>query len=371
MSALRAIASRISPALFASAGYPVGLHVAGEQLSAAQMQRTPAGVAVHAVGVLELGCPWYAMMGEPQRMKRALRSFWAEHGFSGSDVIACMPHEQLKVFTVEYTTAPGQPDAEAIANEMRERLQAKTRRMVVDFVPVRQSNADERQKEAVVVAAAYEDVAAFLNLLEGAGLNARALDISGMALRRIVAWTGKASGEDMQNALLVNIGAASGQLTVVWGRRLMVDRSIEFCEQRLFARIARLLDMPEAAAKRLLGEHGFAATPGARPSQFHSVVREVLGPDLLALKTEMNKTLDYAASKTRGNRMDRIFLSGGIAGYSGSAQFFGDALGKPVELLDALALFPHRLTAPEAAELSRHCGTVVAIGLALRGVPEP
>ena len=371
MNALRTIARRISPALFASAGYPVGLHLAGERLSAAQMQRTPAGVAVHAAGVLELGCPWYAMMGEPRRLKHALKAFWADHGFSGSDVIACMPQEQLKVFTVEYTAAPGQSDADAIANEVRERLQAKARRMVVDFVPVRQPSADERVKEAVVVAATHEDVTAFLNLLDAAGLNARALDISGMALRRLVTWTGRVPGEDMQNALLINIGAAASQLTVVWGRRLMVDRSIEFCEQRMFSRIARLLDMPEPAAKRLLAEHGFAATPGARPSQFHSVLREVLGPDLLTLKTEMNKTLEYAASKTRGNRVEKIFLVGGVAGYAGSAQFFGDALAKPVELLEPLALFPHRLTAPEAAGLSRHCGIAVAVGLGLRGVPEP
>jgi type IV pilus assembly protein PilM len=368
--AIRRLIDQVSPRLFGNVGFPIGLYLAGERLSAAQMQRTPAGPAVQAVSSLELGCPWYAMLGEPRRLKHALKEFWADHGFRGRDVVACMPHEQLKVFSVDYSATQGQTDAEAIANEVRDRLKGKARRMVVDFAPVRQPNQDERVKEAVVAAAAHEDVTAFLGLLEGAGLNVRALDISGMALRRIVPWVGKSSGEDMQNALLINIGAASSHLMVVWGRRLMVDRAIEFSEQRVFSRIAKLLDTPEHAAKRLLAEHGFAATGGNKPSQFHSVLREILGPELLGLKSEMNKTLDYAASKTRGNSVDRIFLVGGIAGYAGSAQFLGEALAKRVELLDPLAIFPHRLTARQVAELSPHCGVAVAIGLALRGLPE-
>jgi len=366
MLSMRRLIEQVSPGLIGNGGYPIGLHLAGERLSAAQMRRMPAGLAVHAAGSLELGCPWHAMLGEPRRLNHALRELWASEGFSGREVVACMPHEQLKVFTVDYTATQGQTDAEAIANEVRDRLKGK--RMVVDFVPVRQPNQEERVKEAVVAAAAHEDVTAFLGLLDGAGLNVRALDIAGMALRRIVAWAGKSSDEAMQDALLINIGAASSNLTVVWGRRLMVDRAVEFSEQRVFSRMAKLLDMPEPAAKRLLAEHGLAPAHGSKPGQFHSVLREILGPELLALKTEIGKTLDYAASKTRGSGVDRIFLAGGIAGYAGSAQFFGEALAKPVELLDPLAIFPHRLTAPQAAELSPHCG--VAVGLALRGVPE-
>jgi len=191
-----------------------------------------------------------------------------------------------------------------------------------------------------------------------------------MALRRIVPWVGKSSGEAMQNALLIDIGAASSHLMVVWGRRLMVDRAIEFSEQRVFSRIAKVLDMPEHAAKRLLAEHGFAATGGNKPSQFHSVLREILGPELLGLRSEMNKTLDYAASKTHGSSVDKIFLVGGIAGHAGSAQFLGEALARHVALLNPLAIFPHRLTAQQAGELSPHCGVAIAIGLALRGLPE-
>src|ERR671913_32427 len=135
------------------------------------MQRGPAGIALHAVGSLELGGPWYAMLCEPRRFRHALKAFWTECGFAGTHVVAAMPQEQLKVFTLEYSAAPSQSDAETIAAE------------------------------------AKEDVIAFLDLLDAAGLDVRALDIAGMALKRIVPWAGRRGAEDMQNALLIHVGA--------------------------------------------------------------------------------------------------------------------------------------------------------------------
>jgi type IV pilus assembly protein PilM len=370
MNALRAIVERVSPRLFAGAALPVGLHVAGERLSAAQMQRTPAGLAVHAVGSLELGCPWYALLGEPRRLNQALSELWAAQRFSGREVVACMPQEQLKVFTVDYTAAPGQPDNEAVGNEVAERLKGQARRMVVDFVPVRRQNPDERVRQALVAAAAHEDVTAFLGLLEGAGLNVRALDISGMALKRIVPWVARSSGEEMQNVLLVDIGAASSHLMVLWGRRLMLDRAIEFSAQRLVSRTMKALDLPEHTARRLLAEHGLAPQAGATPSEFHGAVKELLGPELAALKGEVGKTLGYASSRTRGNGVDKILLVDSGAGFPGIARCVSEALGRRIELLNPLAVLPHRLSEREVDQFAPQCGAAVAIGLALRGLDE-
>src|SRR5688572_13922175 len=108
----------LSPRLRRAARYPVGVHLGGDRLSAAQMQPAASGLALSAVASLDLGCPWYSMLGEPRRFKHALQRLWTEHGFRGSEVIAAMPQEQLKVFTVDYTTAPGQADAEAISSEV-------------------------------------------------------------------------------------------------------------------------------------------------------------------------------------------------------------------------------------------------------------
>jgi type IV pilus assembly protein PilM len=342
----------LPPRLFGAARQAVGLHLGGDRLSAAQMHCTPAGVTLSALGSLELGCPWYAMLGEPRRFRHALKRFWAEHGFRGSDVVAAMPQEQLKVFTVDYTPAQGQTDAEAVASEVKDRMKGKAGGLVVDFMPVRQTSPEERSREAVVAAAAREDVTAFLDFLHRAGLQVSALDIAGMALKRVVSWAGTGSTPNLQNALLVHIGAASTQLTVVWGRRLMLDRSIEFCEQRLTSRVVRLLGVAEPEARRLLTEHGLA-TSGVSRAEMDGVLREIVGAELALLNAEVNKTLHYAASKTRGTGVERVLLVGAVARFPGVAELLSKALGLPVEVLDPLSAFSHSLSGEQAAGHSR------------------
>ena len=368
MNALRELAATWAPKAFGNALSPAGVCFAGDRLSAAQLQRTPDGPMLHAIASLELGRPWNALLAEPRRFGQMLKRFWSEHGFDHRDVVAAMPQEQLKVFTMDYSAAPGQTDADAIATELKDRLKGKTAGLVVDFVPVRQ-NDGERSKQAVVATASRDDVAAFLDLLEHAGLRVQALDISSMALRRIVTWTNKTSASDQRSALVIDIGWTSSELMIVSGRRLMLDRSIEFGEQRLVSRVARLLELPEVAAKRLIAEHAFRAGPSSQAAEFDAALREMLGAELVALRSEVIKTLDYAASKTRGIGVDKVLVVGAVAAFPGIAQFLGGAFGKPVESLDPLAFFPHRLMPDEAARLSAHCGAAVAIGLALRGVP--
>ncbi len=347
----------------------VGLHLGGERLNVAQMRETASGLAFRAAASVDIGCTRDEMLAQPRRLKQAVERVWAEHPFSGKDVVACMPHDQLKVFSVNYTAAEGQSDAQAIAREIRERLNGNTDGMVVDFVAMRRADSDDPSKEAVVAAATREHVIAYLELLSGAGLTVTALDIGPTALTRVVPWAGKSPGGDMRNVLLINFGSACSYLTVMWGRRLMLDRAVEFSERCLLSRMKTVLDLSEQTAKQLLLEHGFAAPGAAGNGEFSAALKEVLRPQFLALKAEVSKTLIYAASKTRGETVDKIFLVGGVARCPGIAELMSEDLSKPVEVLNPFSIFPHRLTQTELAELWPHSGVAVATGLALRGAP--
>ena len=101
------------------------------------------------------------------------------------------------------------------------------------------------------------------------------------------------------------------------------------------------------------------------------MLREIVGSELQQLKAEVSKTLDFAAAKTRGNGVERLLLVGDLAGFPGIAQLLSAGLSKRVEVLDPLSIFPHGLSAEQAAELAPQCGVAVAIGLALRGLAGP
>jgi Tfp pilus assembly PilM family ATPase len=203
-------------------------------------------------------------------------------------------------------------------------------------------------------------------------LQVEALDIGPIALTRLASWIASPDAQSPSNMLLINFGSVGSYITVVWGRRLMLDRGIEFAEQRLLAKVATLLDMPAHEAEQLLVKHGFgtgAATPESE--ELSRTLKEVLLTEFAALVAEVGKTLIYTASKTRGRTVDKIYLLGSIARYPGIGELLSDLLAMPVEVLEPFSIFPHRLSNAQSASLSPHSRFAVATGLALRNVKPP
>jgi Tfp pilus assembly PilM family ATPase len=206
-------------------------------------------------------------------------------------------------------------------------------------------------------------------MLSDAGLKVDALDIGPAALTRVVKHTGARHFPDfpsMPNALLINFGAVSSYLTVIWGRRTVLDRVIDFGETRLFERLKNVLDMPPELALGILCRDG---EKSQLQHDSHGIVEEVLRPDLNLLHQEINKTLVYMASRTRGKSVDTVFLAGPVARYSTVVESLKKQVKVPVHILNPVADFAAQNDRHEIS-LGTTAGMALAAGLALRGVPE-
>ena len=117
-NALRQMFGPLLPGLARGASCRIGLQLGHERLNVAQMRQTASGIAFRAVASAGFGCTWDALWAEPRRLKQVVKRVWAGQPFSGKDVVACMPPDQLKIFNVDYTSAEGQSDAEAIARRL-------------------------------------------------------------------------------------------------------------------------------------------------------------------------------------------------------------------------------------------------------------
>jgi Tfp pilus assembly PilM family ATPase len=171
----------------------------------------------------------------------------------------------------------------------------------------------------------------------------------------------------LPNVLLVNFGAESSFITIIWGRRLMLDRSVEFSENRLFSRLKQVLDMPQELALHLLYEKDAAPD---KPNETKQMVVEVLMPEVVQLLQEINKTLVYMASRSRGKSVDKIYLTGRVARYSGILNYLREQLHVPVDILDPLEVFASKNCKSHDQGLSTMAGIALTTGLALRGVAE-
>jgi type IV pilus assembly protein PilM len=356
----------------------IGLDLGPDRLNMVQMATTAGRVHVHAMASLSYPCPRDALFTQPGMLRELIKQAFSMQAFKGKKVVSCLPAEHIKIITVSFKPADGQTDAAAVVSELRERMQGDLSDTVVDFMTLRQNETDGGKREALVALAPRSKVVAYLDLLTGAGLDVTALDIGPAALARLVCHAGAVHTPEfphMPNVLLINFGVDSSYVTVIWGRRLMLDRSVDFSEKALFSRLKQVLGMPEELAASLL----YASSPDvhnasgvtrmAGHDEASQMVADVLRPEMNQLLQEINKTLVYMASKTRGKSVDQVYLAGRVARYPGLRKALVDQLQVPVELLDPLAAFPPESDGAIDSHLGLIAGMALTTGLALRGEP--
>lgn len=346
----------------------IGLDLSDQRANLVQFENSAGGPLIRAAASLPYPCARDELLGEPHHLRAMLRLARGEHGFAGRRVVSCLRASELQIFPVAYTAE--QDDDDAIVGELRERLKGGLETSVIDYLPIRREDADSARREALVAVAAREAVLRHLDLLDKAGLRAVAIDIGPAALARLVSFANSADKrEPHPNTLLINFGRSRTYLSVIWGRRLILDREIEFGERSLTERVARMLDMDEDMALRLLHQCGFRTDPtyDGGDSETAQTLREVLRPELATLTAEVNKTLIYTASRSRGRSIDQIYLLGSVSRYPGVDRLILDMLALPVEVLNPFHAFGSRLREAELARLRPLAGIALACGLALRG----
>ncbi|MGZ5202709.1 MAG: pilus assembly protein PilM [Telluria sp.] len=362
MKSLQALFGKVAR----TAAAPIGIDFAAERLNMLQVAAVPGGPAVRAAVSLAYPAERAQLLADTRLLKGFVREALASAPFAGRRVVAALAPGEVRILPLTVHVPSGQSEAQAVAKAVRGQLGAVAADSVVDYYQVRNVDAASPEKHVLAAVASSGDVLAYLEALRGAGLEPVALDIGPAAIARLLA----AMQDDFeQSVLLINFGVNRSYLTVIWGRRLMLDREIEFSEAQLVDKLARALGLTPEVALNLLREHGIgtpvtAQQQGAQPD-IGRTIREILYQEFAALAEELVRTQVYVASRTRGSTLSRVYLNGSVARYAHIRERIGELVRLPVDLLDPFKAFP---AAPAAAPSSNVMhGVALAAGLALRG----
>lgn len=347
---------------------PIGVDFAAQRLNMLQASSTPDGPSVRAVASLPYPVERAQLLADPRLLKRFVRQALETAPFAGRRVTSVLAPSEVRILPLTVHVTSGQSEAQAVAKAVREQLGAAAAESVVDYYQVRSVDAAGPEKQVLAAVAASNKVLDYLETLRGAGLEPVALDIGPAAIARLLA----AMQEDYeQSVLLINFGVSKSYLTVIWGRRLMLDREIEFGEAQLIERLSRALGLNHEVALALLREHGIGTPASALHVQggpqpdIGRTVREILYQEFAALAEELVRTQVYVASRTRGSTISRVYLNGSVARYRHIGQRVEELVRLPVELLDPFKAFrgaPFQV--PAGTDMH---GIALAAGLALRG----
>lgn len=346
---------------------PIGVDFAAQRLNMVQTAPSPDGRVLHAALSLPYPLERAQLLEDPRLLKQFVRDALQAAPFAGRRVVSVLSPSEVRILPLTVHVPGGQSESQAVAKAVREQLGAAAAASVVDYYLVRSVEAAGPEKQVLAAVAASANVLSYLETLRGAGLEPVALDIGPAAIARLLA----AMQEDFdQSVLLINFGASKSYLTVIWGRRLMLDREIDFGEMQLVDRLSRALGLSTEVALALLREHGIG-TPAGAPHQAGAApdigrtVREILYQEFAALAEELVRTQVYVASRTRGSAISRVYLNGSVARYRHIQERVEELVRLPVELLDPLKAFQGAVLS-EPVGSDTH-GIALATGLALRG----
>lgn len=347
---------------------PIGLDFAAHRLNLVQAVAGPAGPALGAAVSVPYPVPRAELLASPRALRRFVDGALAAGPFKGRRVVSALSPADVRILPLTVHVGGGIGEAQAVAKAAADHLGDAVDDAVLDYYQVRGADADSNERQVLVAVAQRPRVLAYLAMLESARLQPVALDIGPAAIARLLA---ALHGTDLgQSVLLINFGVGKSFLTVIWGRRLMLDREIEFGEELLAGRLAGALDLAAPMALALLKEHGIGARPaaaaaaddGAPSTRLQQSVREILHPDCQALAEELARTQVYVASRTRGSTISRVYLNGSLARYPHIQDRIAELIDVPVQLLDPYEAFVR--AQPPAGDT----GTAIALaaGLALR-----
>jgi len=262
------------------------------------------------------------LLASPKRLKVLIEKGLKEKNFEGRRVAALMPWDDVKIVLLTYKATISDIDGE-VMRMLEDHIEGSIGDYVVDYVPVRSNPADE-EHAVVATLSSREKVNHLLNTLIDCGLDVDSLDIAPTALRRLVSalYTGHAA----DNVLMINCYRDDSYLTVISGRRLLFNQSVEFCETLLLKQVAQELDITIEAALHLLLDNGFQkqqtllSGSGTEDSDISDKLLEIVKPCFLDLVEEINRVLAFTASETHGMPVSRVCLLGSVAHWPGAQQ---------------------------------------------------
>ena len=372
MSALATVMQKFTPSANNRRIGHIGLECSLTEMHLVQLEADGTGnLSVYATASVPYPCSRDELFNSPKAMHALVRQAMASDKFQGHKVVSTLPSSNLQIMPVSYHIGSGKSDDDALLTLLDERLDGDLTDYVIDYTRVRTAQMGE-ERQAIVAVAKRDFVIRYLEALRKSGLEIIHLEIGPTAIRRLV--SARSAQSKYENVLAINFGRKTSYITVISGARLLFDQEICFGEDELLSHISECLDMSEEAVRQLVNEYSFdprtinkTPAPHNLDADISGALQEIVKPNFLKLAEEINRTLIYTASQTRGESVSRIYLLGGIARWQGCDALLNSLIQLDVETIpNPLQPFTHEYTATDTARPE----IAVATGLAMHGMTE-
>lgn len=347
--------------LFGSKG-KLGIDIGTASIKIVELETKDNRFALKNYGLFELkGDSKNAAAGDQSILKLpdgeiiwGIKEVLSKSKISARDVVASIPSFSTFSTVIEMPYLSESELAKAIPFEARKYVPIPLEEVILDWSIIGVTGEGARPTVQIFLAAVPKDeTVRYQSIMQGAGLNLKALELENSALIRALL------GNDLAPTAIVNIGGRSTSILVVSKGYERLSHNYEVGGFEITKSIARSLNVSLEKADDLKKRLGLKEAD-------ENIINEAMSSlvDMMAFETK--KTLS-SFENAKGEKVSRVLLVGGMTNMPNFLNYFKQKLGQDVFPGNAFAriVYPPALN-PAIGELASTFA--VAAGLAMRDI---
>lgn len=329
----------------------VGLELDTGIARAVELSGKPSSPGLVHLGSIPLpaGAVKEGMVMHPDQVGQALKEYWHRAGFRERSILLGVSNQGVLVRHITIPKVPPNKLRSIIHFQAQEYLPIPLESVVLDYLVLGevagQGDEAEKQLEILLVAARRDMLDSFLQALEIAQLDPVDVDVSSMAMIRLL--PAKAMG---MTIAMVNVANGLNSILVSSHGKPRLAR----------LGLVKIIDLAESLGCKI--DHIFKAC-AVNPEDSKAIIISWIN----SLAVEIRSSLTYYHDLPGAARVEGILLSGRGARFPGVAELLDQYLELPVRIFNPLKAYP-----AVARKLAKSNTDVLdyatSTGLALRGL---
>lgn len=297
----------------------VGLELDAGEARAVELGGSPGAPTLVSWGHVPLprGAVEEGIILQPDIVAKALKELWLRAGIGSREVILGVANQAVLVRMATFPKVTPAKIPQLIRYQAQEYLPVPLNTVVLDYIVIGETIGETGPLLEVLLVAARRDMLdSFLRTLSAAKLEPRDIDVSSLALLRLLPAT-----EAGETVALVNIANGLSNIMVV---------------ARDIPRLARLLPVSLQGAADLAACTLEEVTTPQTGSHAGSMMPDSLDPWCRSLGGEIAASISYYQAQPGASPVNRVVLSGRGARLEGLAPMLEEELGIPVNIVEPL-----------------------------------
>ncbi len=267
------------------------------------------------------------------QITRTLQSIRQEHQFAARQALISISGQFALTRFVKLPPVSEQENRvrQIVEFEARQNVPFPIEEVVWDYQLIANPEAEELEVMFVVVKNNIVDE--ITSSVQAAGLNPILADVSSCATYNAA----RANGIGEESCCMVlDIGGRSTNLLFV-DRNQFFSRTIPIAGNTITQQIAKELGVSNSEAEKIKFRQGFVGLGGAYEdpaSEVAAAVSKIIRGVMTRLHGEINRSITLYRTHQKGERPQKLYLTGGSSVLSYSEKFFAEKLGVEVEYLN-------------------------------------